>query len=134
MDRPGYRHQGNKYDQSKKEGFTEEGDQFETDFVQNDGTTPGVYDSTYPDPHAKNKKGNNTNMYGPPVVVRDSAQRDSYKQESYFQTGKASWYGREFHGKATASGEQFDMNIPEGQKLTDTARLIIHRDRLLNIT
>ncbi|RYF17503.1 MAG: septal ring lytic transglycosylase RlpA family protein [Comamonadaceae bacterium] len=24
--------------------------------------------------------------------------------------GKASWYGRRFHGKRTASGERFDMN------------------------
>jgi len=28
----------------------------------------------------------------------------------YFQTGLASWYGREFNGKITASGERFDMN------------------------
>ncbi|MBN1498018.1 MAG: septal ring lytic transglycosylase RlpA family protein [Spirochaetes bacterium] len=33
-----------------------------------------------------------------------------YKKESYFQTGLASWYGREFNGKRTASGERFDMN------------------------
>lgn len=26
------------------------------------------------------------------------------------QTGLASWYGRKFHGKKTASGERFDMN------------------------
>lgn len=26
------------------------------------------------------------------------------------QTGLASWYGRQFHGKKTASGEKFDMN------------------------
>lgn len=26
------------------------------------------------------------------------------------QTGLASWYGRQFHGKKTASGETFDMN------------------------
>jgi rare lipoprotein A len=26
------------------------------------------------------------------------------------ETGKASWYGRFHHGKATASGERFDMN------------------------
>ena len=26
------------------------------------------------------------------------------------QTGLASWYGRDHHGKRTASGEQFDMN------------------------
>jgi rare lipoprotein A len=33
----------------------------------------------------------------------------SYKKDSYFQTGMASWYGREFNGKKTASGEPFDM-------------------------
>jgi rare lipoprotein A len=27
----------------------------------------------------------------------------------YYQTGVASWYGREFQGKKTASGEKFDM-------------------------
>ncbi|HDP80696.1 MAG TPA: septal ring lytic transglycosylase RlpA family protein [Spirochaetes bacterium] len=31
-------------------------------------------------------------------------------KETYYQTGMASWYGREFHGRMTASGERFDMN------------------------
>lgn len=31
-------------------------------------------------------------------------------EEKYYQTGMASWYGREFQGKKTASGERFDMN------------------------
>src|SRR5215472_1463209 len=26
-----------------------------------------------------------------------------------YQVGTASWYGKQFHGKATASGEDFDM-------------------------
>jgi len=30
--------------------------------------------------------------------------------DSFYQKGVASWYGREFHGRATASGEKFDMN------------------------
>jgi rare lipoprotein A len=30
--------------------------------------------------------------------------------ERFYQKGVASWYGREFHGRATASGEKFDMN------------------------
>lgn len=29
---------------------------------------------------------------------------------NYDETGIASWYGNEFHGKATANGETFDMN------------------------
>ncbi len=34
----------------------------------------------------------------------------SSRNEKYYQTGIASWYGREFNGKKTASGEKFDMN------------------------
>jgi len=30
-------------------------------------------------------------------------------QDNPFQVGKASWYGRQFHGKTTASGEPFNM-------------------------
>ncbi len=29
--------------------------------------------------------------------------------EGYAETGNASWYGRKFHGRATSSGEPFDM-------------------------
>jgi rare lipoprotein A len=39
-----------------------------------------------------------------------SDEDSSYTKEKYFQTGAASWYGREFEGKKTASGERFDMN------------------------
>lgn len=35
---------------------------------------------------------------------------NSPQGDSFFQKGEASWYGREFHGKLTASGERFDMN------------------------
>jgi rare lipoprotein A len=30
--------------------------------------------------------------------------------ERFYQKGNASWYGREFHGRITASGERFNMN------------------------
>jgi rare lipoprotein A len=39
-----------------------------------------------------------------PVVSAGEAE------EKFYQKGMASWYGREFHGKVTASGERFDMN------------------------
>lgn len=32
------------------------------------------------------------------------------KGRHWFQVGKASWYGRAFQGKRTATGERFDMN------------------------
>lgn len=32
------------------------------------------------------------------------------KRERFYERGLASWYGREFHGRITASGEKFNMN------------------------
>ncbi len=32
------------------------------------------------------------------------------RSEKFYQKGEASWYGRAFHGKLTASGERFNMN------------------------
>jgi len=40
----------------------------------------------------------------------ESSDDGSLKKEKFYQTGVASWYGREFHGKKTASGENFNMN------------------------
>ena len=37
----------------------------------------------------------------------ENTQPDNGK---YYQVGYASWYGREFHGRKTASGERYDMN------------------------
>ncbi len=38
----------------------------------------------------------------------NNENRETFK-ERFNETGLASWYGREFHGKVTASGEKFDM-------------------------
>src|SRR5262249_61004936 len=52
----------------------------------------------------------------PKVVksTRDSkpsqvAHRARKTEQKPYQVGVASWYGKQFHGKATASGEDFDM-------------------------
>jgi len=37
-------------------------------------------------------------------------ENEETSSEKFYQKGVASWYGREFHGKTTASGERFDMN------------------------
>lgn len=51
--------------------------------------------------------------------LHDSVQSDgvvsahakgSYTRPHWFQLGRASWYGKEFQGQTTASGEVFDMN------------------------
>jgi len=45
-----------------------------------------------------------------PVGRRRAAERKFYpRREDEFEEGIASWYGRKYHGKATASGEVFDM-------------------------
>jgi rare lipoprotein A len=47
-------------------------------------------------------------------MAQKSAQTSSLQQISRaeskpYQVGTASWYGKQFHGKTTASGEDFDM-------------------------
>ena len=44
------------------------------------------------------------------IVEPEESDDSNYQKEKFFQTGMASWYGREFHGKKTASGEKFNMN------------------------
>lgn len=41
---------------------------------------------------------------------KDGTYSDQNISDKFDQRGVASWYGREFHGKTTASGEKFDMN------------------------
>ena len=44
-----------------------------------------------------------------------SAQTQPVQTDSHdrnVQRGKASWYGKPFHGRLTASGERFDMHAP----------------------
>ncbi len=56
-----------------------------------------------------------------PLVSQEVATKDgdvlgqltavaSNTVSKFKQTGLASWYGRQFHGKKTANGERFDMN------------------------
>jgi rare lipoprotein A len=88
-------------------------------------------------------------------VNDDSGDMDTPRREKYYQTGKASWYGREFQGRKTASGEKFDMNeltaahrtLPFGSLLEvknlDTGRTVrvrvndrgpFKRDRILDLS
>ena len=36
-------------------------------------------------------------------------QKSAKAEQKPYQVGTASWYGKQFHGKTTASGEDFDM-------------------------
>jgi|SRR5690349_5706796 len=42
-------------------------------------------------------------------VRRDAPAPVTSAPAPFVETGKASWYGKPHHGKATASGERFDM-------------------------
>ncbi len=59
-----------------------------------------ILDSTKKQDSAVKSRG--TSAYGKPSAFSGS--------EKFYQKGTASWYGREFQGKITASGERFDMN------------------------
>ena len=45
-----------------------------------------------------------------PSVIEKLNTVASNAVRKFSQTGMASWYGRQFHGRKTASGETFDMN------------------------
>lgn len=67
-----------------------------------------LYSDTVEKP-ARNQQKERDNKKNEEIYsYEDSKEMPSKKQ--YFQTGMASWYGREFHGKMTASGERFNMN------------------------
>jgi len=44
------------------------------------------------------------------LAVAGCFNRANPRQSRTFQTGYASWYGRDFQGRSTASGEIFDMH------------------------
>jgi rare lipoprotein A len=43
-----------------------------------------------------------------PVAVK-TPKKNAKAEAKPYQVGSASWYGKQFHGKTTASGEDFDM-------------------------
>ena len=66
------------------------------------GSQPSSHDST---PTGKSKYGNPSSyvVMGQRYFVLDSYQ-------GFTQRGKASWYGADFHGKRTSSGEVYNMH------------------------
>lgn len=55
------------------------------------------------------------------------------KTTTYQETGIASWYGREFHGRKTASGELFDMYALSAAHRTLPLGTVIHVTNLENL-
>ena len=61
----------------------------------------GVFDSSEPAPHS-HQVGNSYVVKGVRYVPRENP--------GYNVVGMASWYGRRFHGRKTASGQIYNMN------------------------
>ncbi len=59
------------------------------------------------------RKGGGSYKIGKPYKVAGRTYVPKH-QPSYNKTGKASWYGDDFHGRLTANGEIFDMNSLTG--------------------
>lgn len=57
-------------------------------------------------PPAQKPPSRGTSVKGQSSTRRAKASRPESKP---YQVGMASWYGKQFHGRATASGEDFDM-------------------------
>ena len=49
------------------------------------------------------------NVGAAPVPNHPAPQAKRAKHAPPYQVGNASWYGKKFHGRTTASGEDFDM-------------------------
>jgi len=45
----------------------------------------------------------------PKAAIAKTQKAAATKTKPPYQTGLASWYGKQFHGRATASGEDFNM-------------------------
>lgn len=78
----------------------------DTAAVRQDSDSSLQQDST-PKQDMKDNKVSYEPTTGP---IASEASGDFTGNEKFYQKGFASWYGREFHGKTTASGESFNMN------------------------
>ncbi|HWR14586.1 MAG TPA: septal ring lytic transglycosylase RlpA family protein [Terriglobales bacterium] len=65
--------------------------------------TPGTASVKYTLARPEKGTGNNNSAKTKSVALRHK------RSSKPFQVGKASWYGKSFHGKTTASGEPYDM-------------------------
>ena len=73
------------------------------------GHPPPRADNSGAPPPASNVPGIGTYKIGNPYQIAGVWYRPA-EDYSYDETGIASWYGEDFHGKYTANGEIFDLN------------------------
>ena len=66
---------------------------------------PDLPDDAVPRPEAKSRYGN-----GPRYEVLGKHYTVMPSSNGYMERGVASWYGKKFHGRRTASGQRYDMH------------------------
>lgn len=71
--------------------------------------TPPLREYSYRQPEAPEAAPDNRIVLIPPPPVPDPLPPDPQDTITESYTGLASWYGRRFHGRRTASGEHYDM-------------------------
>ncbi len=69
----------------------------------------GTYTRALPASSLPNGHGG-THKTGKPYRIAGQWYYPMQSAASYDQTGVASWYGRDFHGRKTANGERYDMH------------------------
>lgn len=82
-----------------------------------------------------------TIIASPTVKSNAGAEKAGAAKHRWYQVGRASWYGRQFQGRKTASGERFDMNaltcahrsLPLGSWIRVT-NLVNHRTTFVRVT
>jgi rare lipoprotein A len=83
--------------------------------VKSDGENSDQNNKGYKEVKGKYSEADDSEVEADNRVNRKKGYEDELEEgetvpEKFYQRGLASWYGREFHGKTTASGEKFDMN------------------------
>jgi len=78
--------------------------------VNNEREIVGVDDYNFEDNNTTSNRGNTNQKVAYTADTGPRGTAEYSGNEKFYQKGLASWYGREFQGKTTASGERFNMN------------------------
>ncbi|MEI6305219.1 MAG: septal ring lytic transglycosylase RlpA family protein [Deltaproteobacteria bacterium] len=69
----------------------------------------GLLASCSHEKHAYRNDAPTTNKIQKPYIVKGERYEPLSSHEGFVQTGIASWYGSDFHGKKTSNGDTYDM-------------------------
>jgi rare lipoprotein A len=73
-------------------------------------STKNVQSSTFGPQSYGSAPASGPTTQGTPLADAKPLTDDGADVSDFHQTGRASWYGRHFHGRRTANGERYDMH------------------------